>query len=78
MEQGFRSCLGIIRLGKLYSPQRLEAACTRALFIKAYSYKNVEPILKKGLDQQPLGGNPPQPSSPPIFHQNIRGKEYYQ
>jgi transposase len=77
-EQGFRSCLGIVRLGKPYSPQRLEAACTRALFIKAYSYKNVESILKKGLDQQPLGGHPPQPSSPPIFHQNIRGKEYYQ
>ena len=77
-EQGFRSCLGIIRLGQHYSPQRLEAACARALFIKAHSYKNVESILKKGLDRQPLGGRPPQPSSPALYHENLRGKEYYQ
>ena len=77
-EQGFRSCLGIIRLGQRYSPQRLEAACARALFIKAHSYKNVESILKKGLDRQPLGARPPQPSSPALYHENLRGKEYYQ
>ena len=28
-QQGFRSCLGILRLGKTYSSQRLEAACQR-------------------------------------------------
>jgi transposase len=77
-EQGFRSCLGIIRLGQHYSAQRLEAACARALFIKAHSYKNVESILKKGLDRQPLGGRPPQPSAPTLFHENLRGREYYQ
>jgi transposase len=77
-EQGFRSCLGIIRLGQRYSPQRLEAACARALFIKAHSYKNVESILKKGLDRQPLEGLPPQPSPPALYHENLRGKEYYQ
>ena len=77
-EQGFRSCLGIIRLGQHYSPQRLEAACARALWIKAHSYKNVESILKKGLDRQPLGGHPPQSSSPALYHENLRGKEYYQ
>ena len=26
-EQGYRSCLGLLRLGKTYSPERLEAAC---------------------------------------------------
>jgi len=45
-EQGYRSSLGIMRLGKAYSPERLEAACERALFIKAYSYKSVQSILK--------------------------------
>jgi transposase len=30
-EQGFRSCLGILRLGKRYGEGRLEAACARAL-----------------------------------------------
>jgi transposase len=73
-EQGFRSCLGIIRLGKRYSPQRLEAACLRALKIHALSYKNVASILKKGLDQQPLG---PQPKAKVIVHPNVRGTQYY-
>jgi transposase len=74
-EQGFRSCLGIMRLGKHYSPERLEAACTRALFIRAHSFKSVESILKKGLDQQPLLLN--QTDRKPVTHPNVRGKQYY-
>jgi transposase len=30
-QQGFRACLGLMRLGKEYGPERLEAACNRAL-----------------------------------------------
>lgn len=75
-EQGFRSCLGIMRLANHYSPARLELACARALNIKAYSYKSVESILKKGLDQQPVLfediDQKPTPS-----HKNIRGETYY-
>lgn len=44
-EQGFRSCLGIMRLGKAYGNERLEAACQRALFINAFSYKSIQSIL---------------------------------
>ena len=75
-EQGFRSCLGIMRLVKQYSSERVEAACCRALHLKAYSYKSVESILKTNLDKQEL----PESSSPekPIIHYNIRGREYYQ
>jgi transposase len=74
-EQGFRSCLGIMRLAKHYSPQRLEAACARALILKAYSYKNVKSILQNGLDSQPW----PQDVNAikPVQHYNIRGKDYY-
>lgn len=75
-EQGYRSCLGIIRLAKKYSPQRLEAACQRALKINAFSYKSVNSIMKKGLDQQAL----PFDESPPekiVTHNNIRGSGYY-
>ena len=53
-EQGFRSCLGIMRLGRRYGEERLEAACTRALVLKAYSYKSVESILKNKLDGKEL------------------------
>lgn len=74
-EQGFRSSLGIMRLAKRYSKERLEAACERALALNAYSYKNVESILKQGLDRQAL----PEPhiQSKPVLHYNIRGKDYY-
>jgi transposase len=77
-EQGYRSCLGVLRLQKRYNPQRLEAACARALACKAYSYKNVESILKNGLDQQPLAASSPQTPLPLFKHENLRGREYYQ
>jgi len=74
-QQGFRSCLGIMRLGKSYGTPRLEAACRRALAIGACSYKSLESILKNGLDRSPLPEPPPAPSTAP--HANIRGPEYY-
>jgi len=74
-QQGFRSCLGIMRLGKSYSPERLEAACQRALTLGACSYKSIESILKHGLDRQPLPQQPEVTASP--HHANIRGPHYY-
>lgn len=73
-EQGFRSCLGVMRLGKRYTPERLEKACERAVAIGAYTYKNVESILKNGLDRQPMAA--PRKSHS-ISHPNIRGSRYY-
>jgi transposase len=76
-EQGFRSCLGIIRLAKPYSPERLEKACARALVINGYSYKSVQSILKNGLDQQSCLFDQVED----IYserHDNIRGNHYYQ
>jgi transposase len=74
-QQGFRACLGIMRLGKRYSPDRLENACARADAIKSYSYKSVESILKQGLDKLPLPLE--QFEASPINHTNIRGNQYY-
>jgi transposase len=74
-QQGFRSCLGVLRLGKRYGEARLEAACQRALRIRAVHYKSIESILKNGLDQQPLPAALPQPVL--IAHDNIRGPDYY-
>lgn len=62
-EQGYRTCLGIMRLGKRYGDRRLEAACGRALTVRALSYRSVESILKNGLDQKPLPGSNPQPAA---------------
>jgi transposase len=75
-EQGYRSCLGILRLAKRYGPERLEAACQRALHIRARSYRSVDSILKAGLDRVPL----PEPSAESVSmapHDHIRGRTYY-
>ncbi len=52
-EQGYRSCLGILRLGKQYSAQ-LEAAARRAMALEACSYQSVKSILQCNLDSQPI------------------------
>src|SRR5690606_9905914 len=39
-EQGYRSCLGILRLGKTYGADRLEAACARAVAVRARTYRS--------------------------------------
>jgi transposase len=75
-EQGFRACLGIMRLAKRYSPQRLENACARAVAIRSYSYKSVNSILKSSLDKQPLPSA--RSHSKSTIHSNIRGNHYYQ
>lgn len=73
--QGYRACLGIMRLGTPYGGKRLEAACGRALRTGCLSYRSVESILKTGLDrlqsaQQTL-------PEPPIDHEHLRGADYY-
>lgn len=75
-EQGYRACLGVIRLGKSFGQDRLEAACERALKVGACSFRSVQSILKTGLDRQQL--LPETPSRAPTEHENIRGPDYYE
>jgi transposase len=75
-QQGFRSCLGIIRLGQAHGAERLEAACARALHIRAFSYKSIASILQHRLDQQPLPEH--ETDRETIVHANLRGADYYQ
>jgi hypothetical protein len=74
-EAGYRAGMGLRPLASQYSPQRLEAACTRAVRFKLYRLDNVRSILASKLDQQPL----PQLVAPaePVAHDNIRGATYY-
>lgn len=76
-QQGFRSCLGIMNLGKSYGKERLEAACVRALALGTTSYKSIQSILKTGLDSQPLPDQSAKQKKLPITHGNIRGPGYY-
>ena len=73
-EQGFRACLGILRLAKTFGRERLEAACQRALEIGARSYSSVNSILNNNLDRR----RPDTPADgPAIVHDNIRGPTYF-
>jgi transposase len=74
-EQGFRACLGILRLVRGYGPERLEAACQRGLDIGARSYGSVQSILRNGLDR--AYRPEPVPDELPVEHGNIRGSRYY-
>jgi transposase len=74
-EQGYRSCLGILRLGKRYGDERLEAACGRAVTAGARSYRHVDAILKNALDRVPIADAPDVPGVG--SHENIRGGDYY-
>jgi transposase len=75
-EQGFRSCLGIMRLGRRFGDERLEAAAARALAVRALSYRSVESILRNGLDGLPLPGS--EPVTVIGDHANVRGAGYYE
>lgn len=74
-ELAYKSCLGIIRLGKRYGKDRLERACERAIRLSAISYKSIKSILEKNLDGQQVRTKQLEFV---LEHENIRGANYYQ
>jgi transposase len=70
-EQGFRSCIGILRLVSRYDAERVDAACARALALGTRSYSSVVAILR---NRQDTKAAEPQPT---LVHENIRGPGYY-
>jgi transposase len=73
-EQGFRSCLGILRLARSHGSERLEAACDRALEINARTLTSVKSILLNRLDGRAPNRSP---EAPPIPHANLRGPQFF-
>lgn len=73
-EQTYNACLGIMRLAKSYSPERIEAACRRALNGQTYTYTTINNILIHNLDTLPT-------EELLLFkipeHNNLRGPEAY-
>jgi transposase len=72
-EQAFRRCLGILNLAKSASPEKLDAACKKALELDQYSYRAVSILLDN------LPDTPPESAEElsTVPHDNIRGPEYY-
>jgi transposase len=75
-EQGYRSCLALIRDVKRYDDGRVEAACKRALRIGAPTRRSVVAILKNGLDRV-VDDDDEQQLPPAVVHENVRGGDYY-
>jgi hypothetical protein len=74
-EQGFRACLGVVRLARPYGAERLEAAAERAIDIGARTYGSVKSILDNHLDRR--SAQKRATDGTPILHANIRGPRYY-
>ena len=74
-EQGYRACLGLLALARKYSEPRLEAACTRAMAIRAPNLRSVTSILQCGLDSSPKPLDAA--DNPVVAHENVRGPDYY-
>lgn len=73
-QQGYKSCLGLLKLADKYSAQRLENACKRALaFTPRPSLKNIQAILASGQDKLPTE---PEPTSSSQYG-FTRGADYY-
>jgi transposase len=72
-EQAYRSCLGILSLARKHNPQDMETAAQRLLNGQLLSYRDLKAELKRVTQAAPSGEQLPLP-----FHENVRGKTYYQ
>lgn len=77
VQQGFNAAMGVFRLAKIHSPERLEIACQRAGYFKCASFKTIKSILDQHLDKQVFLPLSQEQNPPPLLHENIRGPEYY-
>jgi len=76
-QQGYRACMALLKLNDQYTPQRLEAACAKALrYTPRPSYKTVQAILKSGQDKLPDETATPPESSASKFGIS-RGADYF-
>jgi transposase len=73
-QQGYKSCMALLKLADKFSSERLEAACVKALvYTTRPNYKSIVAILNAGQDKQ-LPVNPKPKPSP---HGFVRGAAYY-
>ncbi len=73
-QQAFKSCMGVLNLGKKYKPEDLEKICKRAIEYNSISFRFINNALKNNIykmePENTLDLKLP-------FHKNIRGKENY-
>ncbi|WP_029922609.1 IS21 family transposase [Nevskia soli] len=69
-EHALRASLGILRLARDFSSEKLEAACARALALKSTSYRAIRALIQAPTAQTELTLSLPE-------HENLRGSSYY-
>jgi transposase len=73
-EQGFRTCLGILRLFRDLDKIRAEAVSARAVAYGAFTYKSIASIIANKLDRTTITASEPQAV---MAHGNLRGSKYF-
>ena len=76
VQQGFNAALGVLRLSKVYTKPRLEAACARCMHYRTTTYRALKSVLQNNLDKQPIISgmtNDTEQQTLPLMHENVRG-----
>ncbi len=71
-EQGFRTCLGVLRLFKDLDPERAELIAARAIAVRALTYKSIASIIANKLDRSARATD-----DTVVDHPNLRGPGYF-
>jgi transposase len=73
-QQGYKSCMALLKLADKFTRERLDAACAKALSYTARpNYKSISAILNAGTDKLPPATKTPKLST----HGFVRGADYY-
>lgn len=76
-QQGYKACMGLLKLSDKYSAERLENACRKALtFTPRPSLKNIQAILMSGQDKAEKEDSKAEP--PSNSYGFTRGAAYYE
>ena len=75
-EQAYRALLGVLRLGKTYPGERVEAAAKVCLESKMYTSKEMRLVLQNGTDRVPKGRRTDAEVAR-SGHENVRGGAYF-
>jgi transposase len=73
-EQGFRTCLGVLRLFRELDKIRAEAVSARAVAYGAFTYRSIASIIANKLDRAAITTSEPQVV---MIHGNLRGSKYF-
>ncbi len=77
-QQGYRGCMGLLKLAERNSPEKMERACSKALsYTSSPSYKVIKNILATDTGSDDTGTGTRKPEAERKAHGITRGADYY-